>query len=110
MGAEVVSIHKRRRKKQEPSVDVLAERVRTLSVADSLNVRMGEPHFQERMLEREIDMRSVLEVLRDGRPIGRANQDEYGDWRIKMRRKVAGRRVTVLVAVCLDHVECITTW
>ncbi len=27
-----------------------------------------------------------------------------------MRRKVAGRRVHVVVAVCVDHVECITTW
>ena len=55
-------------------------------------------------------MRSVLEVLRGGRPVGAPELDGYGDWRIKMRRKVAGKRFHVVVAVCADHVECITTW
>ena len=70
---------------------------------------MSEPHFRESMVERGIDMRSVLEVLRHGRVVGRPEEDEYGDWRMKMRRKVAGRRVYVVVAVCAGHVECITT-
>ena len=87
----------------------LAERVHALA-ADSFNVRMGEPHFRESMTKRGIDMRSVLEVLRTGRAVGSPELDEYGDWRIRMRRKVAGRRVHVVVAVCADHVECITTW
>ena len=55
-------------------------------------------------------MRLVLEVLRSGRSVGRPELDELGDWRIHMRRKVAGQRVNVIVAVCADHVECITTW
>ena len=62
------------------------------------------------MIERGLDMRSVLEVLRRGRAAGKPNLDEYGDWRIEMRRKVSGRRVHVIVAVCVDHIECITTW
>ena len=87
----------------------LAERVHALA-ADSFNVRMGEPHFRESMTKRGIDMRSVLEVLRTGRAVGAPELDEYGDWRIKLRRRVAGRRVHVVVAVCAGHVECITTW
>ena len=81
-----------------------------LSTKDTLNVRMGEPHFRDRMLKRGIDMRSVLDVLRQGRSVGSPELDEYGDWRIEMRRKVAGRRVHVVVAVCAEHLECITTW
>ena len=84
--------------------------MQTLATADSFNIRMGEPHFRDSMMERSIDMRSVLEVLRGGRPVGAPELDGYGDWRIKMRRKVAGRRIHVVVAVCADHVECITVW
>ena len=71
---------------------------------------MDIPHFQNRMIERGVDMRSVLEVLRKGRPFGPPEKDENGDWRIRMRRKVAGRRVEVIVAVHDEHVDCITTW
>ncbi|MDE0523834.1 MAG: DUF4258 domain-containing protein [Boseongicola sp.] len=84
--------------------------MKTLANADSMNVRMDIPHFQDRMVERDIDMRSVLEVLRKGRSVGPPELDQNGDWRIRMRRMVAGRRVNVVVAVHVDHVDCITTW
>ena len=93
-----------------PSGADLAKQVKALAMADSANIRMDMPHFQERMVERDVDMRSVLEVLRKGRPFGSPELDQNGDWRIKMRRKVAGRRVVVVVAVYDDHIDCITTW
>ncbi len=93
-----------------PPAKLLAQHVHLLSAADTLNVRMDEPHFLERMLERGVDIRSVLEVLRGGRAVGTAEQDDYGGWRIAMRRRVAGRRVHVAVAVYEDHIVCITTW
>ena len=94
-----------------PQVGQLVQRVHALS-ADSANVRMGIPHFQESLVDHRIDMRSVLEVLRNGRVIGLPELDQFGDWRIRMTRKVAGRRVVVVVAVSedADHVECITAW
>ena len=95
---------------ESPTADQLASRVHSLALADSLNVRMNAPHFKQRMMERGINIRLVLEVLRSGRAVGRPELDEFGDWRIRMRRKVAGQRVTVVVAVCADHIECITTW
>ena len=100
----------RKTRAEAPSVEQLVSRVQSLALADTLNVRMNAPHFQQRMMERDVNMRLVLEVLRSGRAVGRPEQDEFGDWRIRMRRKVAGQRVTVVVAVCADHVECITTW
>ena len=107
MSSPVIPLRKKKHK--SPPGDLEA-RVHALSAADSLNVRMSEPHFKDRMLERGVDMRSVLEVLRTGTSVGSPELDDYGDWRIKMRRKVAGRRVDVVVAVCANHVECITTW
>ena len=95
---------------ETPSADQLVSRVHSLALADSLNVRMSEPHFRQRVRERGINVRLVMEVLRSGRAVGRPELDEFGDWRIRMRRKVAGQRVNVVVAVCADHVECITAW
>jgi hypothetical protein len=37
--------------------------------------------------------------LRKGEGISGPTKDQYGDWRIKVRRYVAGRRVQVVVAV-----------
>ena len=94
---------------REPSADKLAEHVRALAV-DSFNVRMDEPHFRDALAEAGLGMRQVLEVLRNGRAIGYPELDRYGDYRIRMVRKVAGTRVVVVVAVCADHVVCVTTW
>lgn len=99
-----------RARAETPSADELVSRVQSLALADSLNIRMSEPHFKQRMRERGINVRLVMEVLRSGRAVGRPDLDEFGDWRIHMRRKVAGQRVNVVVAVCADHIECITAW
>ncbi|MCY3879011.1 MAG: DUF4258 domain-containing protein [Rhodobacteraceae bacterium] len=95
----------------EPKVPSLADlsfRVQSLAQADSQNIHASVPHFRKRMIERGITMRLVLEVLRHGN--GHPEFDEFGNWRITMRRKVAGRRVHVVVAVCENCIECITTW
>ena len=76
-------------KRNTPDAGELVKRIHALSV-DGVNVRMNEPHFGERLVDRGIDMRSVLEVLRRGRSVGKPQLDEYGDWRMEMRRKVAG--------------------
>ena len=94
---------------KDASAESLAEHVRTLAL-DSFNVRMDEPHFRDAMTEAGIGMRQVLEVLRTGRVNGLPELDRYGDYRIRMVRKVAGTRVVVVVAVFADHVVCITTW
>ena len=99
-----------RARAETPSADQLVSRVHSLALADSLNVRMSEPHLKQRMRERGINVRLVMEVLRSGRAVGRPELDEFGDWRIHMRRKVAGQRINVVVAVCADHIECITAW
>ena len=60
---------------------------------DSENIRFDAPHAQLRMKQRNIGIRQVLEVLRNGVCVSGPTQDQYGDQRIKLRRMVAGKRV-----------------
>ena len=53
-------------------------------------------------------MRQVLEVLRKGNGLDGPTPDEHGDYRIKLKRKVAGRRVQVVVAVKETHFVAVT--
>jgi hypothetical protein len=71
-------------------------------------MRFDEPHFQQQLVERGLNMRQVLETVRKGCPVGTPTLDQWGDWRIKLRRKVAGRRVQVVVALKADHFVAVT--
>ena len=53
-------------------------------------------------------MRQVLETIRKGCPVGTPKLDVWGDWRIKLRRKAAGRKVQIVVAVKADHFVVVT--
>lgn len=90
-----------------PDLKDLAAKVRVLAKNTS-NIRWDNPHVQQRMGERSITMRQALEVLRKGKEATGPTQDQYGDWRIKIKRKVAGRRVQVVVAIKEKHLEVVT--
>ena len=85
-----------------PTAKFLEQKVRELA-ADSGNIRFGPFHVKQRMGERNLNMRQVLECIRNGSRVGSPIKDEYGDWRLKLRRLVAGRRVQVVVAIKEDH-------
>jgi hypothetical protein len=80
----------------------LEQRVKELA-ADSANIQFRSVHVKERMGERNLNMRQVLECIRNGNRVGEPMKDEYGDWRLKIRRRVAGRRVHVVVAIKEDQ-------
>lgn len=82
-------------------------RVHSLAM-DSANLQFRHPHFQARLAERQITMRQVLEVLRKGCVIDGPNIDKWGDPRVKLQRRVAGRRVQVVVAVKEEHLDVVT--
>jgi hypothetical protein len=90
-----------------PTADQLVARVRAMSL-ESERMRFNHPHFQHRLRHRKLNMRQVLEAIRKGCPIGAPTLDEWGDWRIKLRRKAAGRKVQVVVAVKTDHFVIVT--
>ncbi len=93
--------------KAVPSAADLIDHVRQLAT-NSLNIRMDNPHLQSRLAQRGLGMRHVLETLRHGRAPRAPILDEYGDWRIKIERKVAGRKVQIVVAVKDDHFVVVT--
>ena len=91
-----------------PSRDELVQKVRALA-ADTTNLRFDHPHVQQRLAERRIAMRQVLTVLRQGNATSGPTLDEHGDWRLILKKRVAGRRVQVVVAVKEDHLVVVTT-
>ena len=96
-----------RRPSPEPNRDELVQRIRTLA-ADSINLKYDHLHIRERLDARGITMRQILEVLRHGSVLTGPSLDEFGDWRLKLKRRVAGRRVQVVVAVKEDHLVVVT--
>ena len=56
-------------------------------------------HFIESMVEREVSMRQVLTTLREGRVVSDPVRNEFGDWRCAVRKRCAGQRVTVIIAI-----------
>lgn len=89
------------------SLEEFVEIVHEMS-KNSSKVFFDAPHNQQRMRERKVTMRQVFDVLREGKGIDGPSLDQYGDWRIKLVRYTAGRKVQVVVVVKKDHLEVIT--
>ena len=90
-----------------PSREELVARLRALAF-QTTNMRMDHPHLQERLAQRSITMRQMLEVIRNGEANDGPRLDRYGDWRIRLVRKVMGRRVQVVVAVAETYFVPVT--
>jgi hypothetical protein len=97
-----------------PQPSVLPEPLETLvkrthELAEkSENVGWDSPHVKQRMKERNVTIRQVFDVLRHGKGIDGPTLDQYGDWRIKLKRFSAGRVVQVVVVVRKDFLEIVT--
>lgn len=78
--------------------DKAEERIRAVTL-DSGGVGYTD-HVTGQMNERDISMRQVWEVLRGGLVFQDPEWSvEHEDWVCKLRKTVAGRRVTVVVAL-----------
>lgn len=107
MANRIVPFRPKPAKAPNPAAKAYEDRVHWLA-ADSKNIRFDSPHFQQQLRARDISMRQVLETLRHGSVTSGPTKDEWGDMRVKMQRKVAGRRVQVVVAVKEDHLVAVT--
>lgn len=58
-----------------------------------------EPDCKVKMEVRDFSMRQVLETMKEGSVNQGPTRDEYGDWRCRIRRRVSGRLVRVVVAI-----------
>ena len=90
-----------------PGREFFEERLRELA-ADTSNILFDHPHFRERLEKRNLSMRHALETLRHGCIVDGPKKDQWGDWRIKVARLVAGRKVQVVVAYKGDHFVVVT--
>jgi len=106
MTAKVVPI-RQPAPKPPPTADELVTRVRKLA-KDTENIGFDHPHTKTRMAERSLTMRQILETIRKGECVSGPTLDKYGDWRIKLKRRVAGRRVQVVVAVKEKCIRVVT--
>ena len=93
---------------KQPSAEQLRLRVQALA-KDSSKLEFDNPHLKTRMAERQINMRQILEVLRSGIVVSGPTLDPHGDWRIKLRRLVAGKRVQVVVAIGKGDTAAVVT-
>ena len=95
--------------KPPPTADEMVSRIRDLADSGTIGaMRFEQPHFQEQLLARDLNMRQILETVRKECPVGVPKLDQWGDWRLKLRRKVAGRRVQVVIALKMDHFVAVT--
>ena len=51
------------------------------------------------MEERNVTMRQALDTLRNGKIVSGPTLDEYGEWRVTLRKRSAGRPTRVAVAI-----------
>lgn len=75
---------------------------------DRSDVDFEQPHFRERLRERDITMRQVLSTLQKGEIIDGPKRDAYNDFRVKMKRYVAGRKIQVVVALNVGKCTVVT--
>jgi hypothetical protein len=72
------------------------ELIRRLSQADRFTV---EPHAREWMLIRDFSDRQMSTAMQEGYVTQGPTLDECHDWRCRVKKRVAGRLVHVVVAI-----------
>lgn len=97
MGAKVIPFELVRQK-PTPTLRELTDRIHRLAKEDPDCITYSV-HLQDRMRQRGKTMRDVLETLKKGEGVKNPEVDAYGDFRIKLKRCVSGKRVQVVVAV-----------
>jgi len=90
-----------------PPRQYLEIKIRELA-KDSKNIVFDHPHVQDRIVGRKLSMRHVLECIRTGDIVHGPSMDEGEDYRVKLCRYVAGRRVQVVLAVKDNRMVVVT--
>jgi hypothetical protein len=85
---------------------VAQELIRSLTAKSALII---EPKFKAMMIQRGITMSLVLRVLSEGSVNQGPDKDDCGDWRCRVRKRVAGRLVRVVVAIHEERILYLVT-
>ena len=83
------------------------QRIRTLMAEGKFDF---DPHLLDEMNLRDISMRQVLVTVEEGTINQGPTLDEYNEWRCRLKKRVAGRLVRVVVAIQADSLLLITTF
>lgn len=109
MTAEIVPF-KRKPKLRPPSRPEAEEAIHRLakenkfSLGGVFQTDEGEftSDFELKMLERGFTMTQVLQTIKEGVVNQGPAPDEYGEWRCRVKRRLAGQLVRVVVAIASD--------
>lgn len=75
---------------------------------DRSDADFEQPHFRERLRERDITMRQVLSALQKGEITDGPKRDSHNDFRVKMKRYVASREIQMVVALNVRKCTVVT--
>ena len=75
---------------------------------DESEIDFDQPQFRERLRDRDISMRQVLSTLRKGEVTDGPRRDVHGDFRVKLKCYVAGRKIQVVVALNVSKFTVVT--
>lgn len=109
MSAEIVPFG-RKRGPRPPSRPEAEEAIHRLAkegkygFGDVFETEDGEfiSDFELKMLARGFTTRQVMETIKEGTVNQGPARDEYGEWRCRVKRRVAGHLVRVVVAISSD--------
>lgn len=90
-----------------PSWEDLVARVQEIA-SDASKVNYKDPHIQERLRDRDVDLFDVMEVVRGGDRVDQPRKP-HGDWVLMLGRRVDGRLIEVAVALKGDRLALVTT-
>ena len=89
---------------------------RVHAVAEHTDQILLTDHARERMRERDITSRQVLETLRHGKRVGLPQREE-GEWKISLKKNHAGRWIHVVAIMIVptmedekDELRVVTVW
>lgn len=84
------------------------ERISSIS-REQTGLILVSAHANQRMIERRITMRQILQVLRDGRQIGDIewNTEVERGWKMRLQRITAGVEVVVIAKLVEHDNECV---
>ncbi len=83
------------------------QRIRTLMAEGKYDF---DPHLFDEMDLRDISMQQVLLTAEEGTVNQGPTLDEYSEWRCRLKKRVAGRLVRVVVAIQAHSLLLITTF
>lgn len=96
------------------SRDSVRDEIRRIAGSETESLSLLD-HALERMIQRDISMRQIINVLKNGEQIGdiRWCSDKERGWRCKLKRMTAGINVTVVAKlVNRENTTClvVTVW